>query len=569
MNQQANVNDPMQEVGRLVQWGVHNLVNWQRSQNTAPIDYIQFNLPAEMPTMPHPRNPILERIQGKAPISLMEVERAFQRIALDTRPKGVLLYLQGAQMSLAELQMLRGSIKRLRESGKHVVCYAKGYDLRTYYVASAANEILLQPGGEVSTTGLLMQQLFLKDSLQWAGIEVEVVAISPYKSAMDQFSRTDPSDEVKEMMNWLLDSQFNQIVSGIAEGRNISEDDVRAMIDTAPHIDLMALENGYIDGITNEEGLRAHLKAKDIVLWDKADGMIMEKWLNLMGKYVAVLHLEGSIVDGESANPPVDVPVPLVGGPRIGDLTVVQQIRNLMHDDRAAAVVVSINSGGGSATSSEAIASALGELAKDRPVIVYMHSVAASGGYYIATPADYIVVQPGTITGSIGVINAKFVTKGMYEKLNAHPYEYKRGENADIYASTGGFKDGQREKMRDSIDRIYEQFLGRVADARKKKVSEIDAIGGGRVWTGQQAYENGLVDELGSLFDAIAKAKEMAKLDADAPAMLVQQKPKPMPAQLAEQADPAAIIKYWLGGLNDLYGGRALLMMPYEITFKD
>ena len=219
MNQQANVNDPMQEVGRLVQWGVHNLVNWQRSQNTAPIDYIQFNLPAQMPTMPDPRNIILQRIQGKSAISLMEIEKAFQRIALDNRPKGVLLYLQGAQMSLAELQMLRGSIKRLRESGKRVVCYAKSYDLRTYYVASAADEILLQPGGDVSPIGLLMQQLFLKDSLQWAGIEVDVVAVTPYKSAMDQFSRTDPSEEVKEMMNWLLDSQYGQIVSGIAAGR--------------------------------------------------------------------------------------------------------------------------------------------------------------------------------------------------------------------------------------------------------------------------------------------------------------------------------------------------------------
>ena len=569
MNQQVNANDPMQEVGRLVQWGVHNLVNWQRSQNTAPIDYIQFNLPAQMPTLPDPRNIILQRIQGKSAISLMEIEKAFQRIALDKRPKGVLLYLNGAQMSLAELQMLRGSIKRLRESGKHVVCYAKAYDLRTYYVASAADEILLQPGGDVSPIGLLMQQLFLKDSLQWAGIEVDVVAVTPYKSAMDQFSRTDPSEEVKEMMNWLLDSQYGQIVSGIAEGRNISEDAVREMIDNAPYIDLMALENGYIDGITNEEGLRAHLDAKDIVLWDKADGMIMEKWLNLMGKYVAVLHLEGSIVDGESANPPVDVPIPLVGGPRIGDLTVVQQIRNLMHDERAAAVVVMVNSGGGSASSSEAIASALGELAKDRPVIIYMHSVAASGGYYIATPADYIIAQPGTITGSIGVISGKFVTKGMYEKFNAHPFEYKRGQNADIMAGTSNLTEEQREKMHQSIDRIYEQFLGRVADARKKKTAEIDAIGGGRVWTGEQAFENGLVDELGGLFDAIAKAKEMAKLDEDAPAMLVRSKPKPMPAQLAEQADPAAAIKYWLGGINDLYGGRALLMMPYEITFKD
>jgi len=552
--EQSPLNDAVRDAQRFVQWGVHNLINWQRSQNTDPIDFIQFNLAPSLPALPLPSNPILDRIRGKPPLSLTEIERAFERIAMDKRPQGVILYMQGADMPLADLQTLRASIARLRQKGKRVVVYAKYYDLRMYYVASAADTILLQPGSLLMTTGLLTQQVYLKEGLNEIGVEADVVAISPFKSAGDQFSRTEPSDEVKAQTNWLLDSFYNQMIEGIAQGRGISADDARAMIDSAPHNDREALEAGFIDGITNEEGFGSTLHAEHIVLWDKADGLLLEKWADLSGKYVAVLQLEGSIVDGESMNPPIDIPIPLFGGERIGDLTVVQQVRQLMNDDRAAAVVLYINSPGGSATSSEAIASALDELAKTRPVVVCMNGVAASGGYYISTPADHIVAQPGTITGSIGVINLKLITNETLKKLKLNPYYYMRGENAGILAPIEPFSESQREKVRDSITRIYNVFLDRVAAARKMKADDVDAVGGGRVWTGQQAYEHGLVDTLGGLYEAINKARELARLGEDIPAILVR-KPirKPLPAQLAEQADPAAALRYWR---PPLLGGR-------------
>lgn len=567
--EQSPLNDAVRDAQRFVQWGVHNLINWQRSQNTDPIDFIQFNLAPSLPALPLPSNPILDRIRGKPPLSLTEIERAFERVAMDKRPQGVILYMQGADMPLADLQTLRGSIQRLRQKGKRVVVYAKYYDLRMYYVASAADTILLQPGSLLMTTGLLTQQVYLKEGLNEIGVEADVVAISPFKSAGDQFSRTEPSDEVKAQTNWLLDSFYNQMVEGIAQGRGMSADDVRAMIDSAPHNDREALEAGFIDGITNEEGFGSTLHAEHIVLWDKADGLLLEKWADLSGKYVAVLQLEGSIVDGESMNPPVDIPIPLFGGERIGDLTVVQQVRQLMNDERAAAVVLYINSPGGSATSSEAIASALDELAKTRPVVVCMNGVAASGGYYISTPADHIVAQPGTITGSIGVINLKLVTNETLKKLKLNPYYYMRGENAGILAPIKPFSESQREKVRDSITRIYNVFVDRVAAARKMKADDVDAVGGGRVWTGQQAYEHGLVDTLGGLYEAINKARELARLSEDIPAILVR-KPirKPLPAQLAEQADPAAAIRYWVEGVEMLGGARNLMLMPYDITLR-
>jgi len=567
--EQSPLNDAVRDAQRFVQWGVHNLINWQRSQNTDPIDFIQFNLAPSLPALPLPSNPILDRIRGKPPLSLTEIERAFERIAMDKRPQGVILYMQGADMPLADLQTLRASIARLRQKGKRVVVYAKYYDLRMYYVASAADTILLQPGSLLMTTGLLTQQVYLKEGLNEIGVEADVVAISPFKSAGDQFSRTEPSDEVKAQTNWLLDSFYDQMIEGIAQGRGISADDARAMIDSAPHNDREALEAGFIDGITNEEGFGSTLHAEHIVLWDKADGLLLEKWADLSGKYVAVLQLEGSIVDGESMNPPIDIPIPLFGGERIGDLTVVQQVRQLMNDDRAAAVVLYINSPGGSATSSEAIASALDELAKTRPVVVCMNGVAASGGYYISTPADHIVAQPGTITGSIGVINLKLITNETLKKLKLNPYYYMRGENAGILAPIEPFSESQREKVRDSITRIYNVFLDRVAAARKMKADDVDAVGGGRVWTGQQAYEHGLVDTLGGLYEAINKARELARLGEDIPAILVR-KPirKPLPAQLAEQADPAAALRYWVEGVEMLGGARNLMLMPYDITLR-
>ena len=208
------------------------------------------------------------------------------------------------------------------------------------------------------------------------------------------------------------------------------------------------------------------------------------------GKYLAVLYAGGMIVDGESATPPSDVPVPVpfVGGERLGDITLNQQVRNLMKDPQCGALVLYIDSGGGSATASESMASALGEFAKSRPLVVCMGGVAASGGYYIATPAHWIVAQPGTITGSIGVIMGKLINSELLRKLRSNAVSYLRGDNADLVAGESPFSDTQREMIRDSIEHIYQQFLERVADGREMTAAEVDGIGGGRVWTGAAGH---------------------------------------------------------------------------------
>jgi protease-4 len=541
-----------------------SLINMQREQANTPIDYIEFVLPSSMNQLPDFRNIIEQRLLGKPSLSLLELEAAFDRIANDARPKGVILYIRGFAMSLADLQTLRDSIERLRMKGKRVIAYALMYGMAEYYVASACDEILLQHGGELMTTGLIQQQVFLKEGLNAVGIVADSVAISPYKTMADRFTRTTPSDEGDKMTEWLLDSNYNMLLEGIATGRDIGVAAARTMIDQSPIIDKAALEAGYVDALLNEEGLPKHLNAEHIVLWEDADGMIPLKMPRPTNEYVAVLRAGGTMLPGESANPPIELPIPIVGGERMGDMTIVRHARNLMRDDDCKAVVLYVDSPGGVAVAAEAMTSALNELAKKKPLVVYMGGVAASGGYYIATAADYIIAQPGTITGSIGVIMMKLITTDALRKIHFNPQLYERGKHAGIYSPTQPFSEDERNILLRGIENSYEQFVERVAAARKMKPETVDKVAGGRVWTGKQALEHGLVDELGGLHEALNKARQLANIPMDSPIGIIQGKGKPLPAQVAEQLDPAAAIRFWHENLMDIASGRNLLLMPFE-----
>ena len=363
-----------------IQRGAMELMNRQR-ENIESIGYVLFTLPAEMPALPEPRNFIRRRIMGDPPLSLVELEQAFWMIGEDSRTKGVILHLRGARLSMADLQTLRSSILRLKDQGKLVICFAQSYDTALYYVASAADQILLQTGGDLVTIGLHRSATFLKDALSSIGVEIEAVAISPYKSAADQFTRMDFSEESRAQMDWLLDSAYEQLLEGIADGRNISMTDVQAFIDSAPYTDVEALEAGYVDSLLTEEQIAGHLDVKpnEIVSWDKAQNQVFFPIRPHSRKFIGLLSIRGMIVPGESANPPGDVPIPLLGGPRAGDLTVVQQVRQLMENEHLGAAIVYVDSPGGSATASEAMTSALDELAKKVPVVIYMNGCSGFG----------------------------------------------------------------------------------------------------------------------------------------------------------------------------------------------
>ncbi|MEP7291717.1 MAG: signal peptide peptidase SppA [Chloroflexota bacterium] len=524
------------------------------------LDTILLTLPASMPPLPETRHWLLERVQGAPPISLWEIERIFKRIAADPRPKNVILKINGLALSLADLQTLRGSISRLKVGGKRVIVFAQGYDLAQYYVASAADEIWLQPSGDLMTMGLRTEAIFLKDALDVIGVELDVIAITPYKSAYDQFSRAEISPEGQAQIDWLMDSRYGMIVREIAAGRGISEDAVRAMIDTSPHVEESALAAGYVDAVINEEGFAARLKTKKLLLWKDADKRLLIRRNPPGDKHIALLKISGLMLPGESGSPPIDLPIPFVGGERAGDVTVVRQVRALMQDESIAAVVLFIDSGGGAVIAAEAMTSALETLAKKRPLVVFMNSVAASGGYYVATPAHWIVAQPGTITGSIGVISAKPVTGGLRDKLHVSTVEFTRGANADMLSDTKPFSEAQRAQMRTVVESLYGQFVRRVASSRHMSFEAVDAVSGGRVWTGEQALEHGLVDQLGDLQAALAKARELGKLPADAPVAIFEGKGKSLPPAAA--LDPAASLRYALDNARALVNGSAQAIMP-------
>jgi protease-4 len=537
-----------------------------RLRQRAWIDYITFIVPQQMPVFPETRSWVRRRIQGAPSLSLIELERIFERIGDDPRPKGVILHLRGLSMGLADLQTLRNSLLRLKAKGKRVICFAQGYNNALYYVASAADEIVLQPGGEMETVGLRSEATFLKDALDMIGVRMDSVAISPYKGAFDMFTRSDMSPEGREQLNWLLDSQYEVLVQGIAEGRSITPEAVRAMIDSAPHLDKAALQAKYVDAVETEEDLHRRLDSQYILPWSSADKKVLKKWRKSAEKYIAVLNISGLMIQGESGSPPIDIPIPIpfIGGDRTGDLTVVQQVRRLMQDKGAAAVILYINSGGGAASAAEAMTSALAELAKDRPLVTFMDGVAASGGYYVATPAQWIIAQPATITGSIGVIGGKLVTGGLYQKLQVGRVELTRGANAGVMSDFAPYTEEQRKRAFESIEHIYKQFVGHVSQSRNMTFEAVDAVGGGRVWTGIQAKANGLVDELGDWKTALAKARELAKLPEETPVVLVSSKGKPLSAQLAEQAKPAAGLAYLRENLTALTNGSPQMLMPFE-----
>lgn len=557
------------------------LANWRRGR-FKKLDYILLTLPETMPPLPEHRSLIQRYIlHSTPPFNLAEFDRILEQIANDPRPQGIVLILRSLSMSLADLQTLRGSIIRFKERGKKIVFYGQDYNNACYFIASAGDKILMQPGGELNTIGLREQAVFLRDALDTLGVSLDSVAISPYKGAFDRFTRDTISPEGQKQLEWLLDSRYQIILEGIAEGRKLTLESVQHMIDSAPHLDKDALAAGYIDGILNEENLPEYLsqmyphqqKTADdkatppnILTWKEASKVLLKQWRKSSDQYVALLKVSGLMVPGESGKPPgnIPLPIPFIGSDRAGDVTVVRQVRNLLKHKEVAAVILFVDSGGGSAAAAEAMTSALNQLAQDRPVVAFMNSIAASGGYYICTAASWIVAQPGTITGSIGVISGKPVTNGIFERLRANRLEFTRGANATIFSDATPFTDAQRDRVRQSIEHIYQQFIARVANSRRLSLEAVDAVGGGRVWTGAQAQAHGLVDELGDLRAALVKARELANLPEHAPLVVFEGKAKPLPPQVLEQANPAAWLRYMYDNLRAVANGSAQVLTPIE-----
>ena len=539
------------------------LVNLLRRLGKAP-EYVVFTLSGDYPEYPQSKGNFIQRRFSPTRTSLLELTAQFRTVADDPRVRGVVLQLRELSMPSAKLETIRDLIGELRAAGKHVVTWSTNLDTARYYLACAADEILLMPSGYVHPFGMSRRYLYLADALEKIGMQGDFVPITPYKSASDMFSRRDMSDEVREMSNWLIDSAFDEFISAIAQGRHIDGETARAIVDQTPATDLQAIDLGVVDTLVHEDDLPNHLQQADkpaqLVMWEQAAGKMFRRPLKRPGRYVALLTVEGLIVDGKSARPPIKppIPLPLIFDPRAGDESVVQTARKVLADKRAAAVVLYIDSRGGSATSSEAMAATLKKIAAKKPLVVVMGPVAASGGYYVATPGQHIFAQPGTVTGSIGVIMGKLVNAGLLDRLLLNRETISRGKNIGIYESESIFGKEEQKLVRDNIERTYDVFLDHVAASRNMERDALDAIAGGRVWTGRQALENGLVDELGGLDRALAKARELAGLHASASVRLFT----PGKQAIPPVAQPAAAFEYALAGMRTVNQVGPLCLCP-------
>ena len=546
---------------RKLLWLLGNL----RRRLGKPPDYVVFVLEGPYPELPEPRSGFLRRRLFPTRPSLRELSEQLRAVAADPRVRGVVLHLRPLNMPPAQLQTLRDLIGELRSAGKRVVAWSHSYENNSYYVACTADEVLIQPGGFALPLGMHLGFVFLADALKRIGLKAEFIQISPYKSAGDQLSRDSMSDEMREMIGWLMDDVYAGFTRAIAEGRGLDDDGDRALVDNAPYDDLKAVEAGVVDATVSEEDLPSHLASPErparLAQFEAAHRRLLRRPPDPPGRYVALLRIEGDIVDGRSEGPPSNVPAPLrmFLRQRAGDLSVVQDARRVLRDRRAAAVVVYVDSRGGSSTASEAMAAALQKVAHKKPLVVAMGAVAGSGGYYVATPAHWIVAQPGTLTGSIGVLTGKIANVGLMDRLLMHRETVTRGRRAGIYSGDRPFSQQEREIVWDSISRVYDLFLERVARARKMTAEAVDEVGGGRVWTGRQAEERGLVDELGGLDVALTKARELAGLHPRARVREVPPSKGPLQPPVPQ---PLALFDYALEGLRMFNRGTPLYLCP-------
>jgi protease-4 len=461
-------------------------------------------------------------------LSLENIDAALSAIAVDPDVTGVVFLFRGVELRLTQAQSFIACVDRFRardkelhaasgRPAKQVIAYLEQIDQVSYVAACAADRILAAPLATWDVLGVQVSSAYFKETLARWGLAADVVKISPWKSAADALSEASMSHEVRAQTNWLLDSVYGDIVSAIARGRNLDEDDVRAVIDTAPLSAVEAMNCGMINDTCYEDELPTNLGERDqpvtLKPYHRVRKLLWRRMEPRVAPRIGVIDLIGAIVPGESRSFPIELP--LLGGAMLGSTSVQRAVRAARKDDRLAAVIAYVDSPGGSALASDLMWRELSLLAQEKPLIIYMGAVAASGGYYISTPARTVVAQRATITGSIGVVTAKLVSSAAYEKLAARRVVMQRGANADLYADHRAWDAEQRAVVEESVRSIYFEFTSRVSSGRKMSSQELEPICRGRVWTGAQAKERGLVDELGDFHTAYQAACRALALPDD------------------------------------------------------
>ena len=496
--------------------------------NSVLVLRISGSLPDYVPDDP------FRRIFGAPPQSLGSLLAQFRKAKVDKRITGVILEIDMSEAGWAKSEEIRAAIEDFRTSSKPVYAYMEMGLNKDYYIASACDKIFVPPPGELFNIGLAADVMFFRGSLDKLGVYPDVYQIGKYKSAGDTFTQKQMTEAHRQYINEMLDDLYGRYVEATAKARKKSVDEMKTLIDNAPYSAAQAKEAGLIDGALYRDEVDKEMK-KRIGVGENdqlhvARGsdyrQISQESLGLnKGEKIAVVYAAGDIVSGRSS-------FGSSGEETIGSESLVKTINEARDDKGIKAIVLRIDSPGGSGLASDIIWRAIEAAKAKKPIVVSMSDVAASGGYYIACNANKIVAQPSTITGSIGVVGGKPVVKGFYDWIGVSNEYVMRGKNAGMFRETEKFNDSEQAKFKEFLNNTYEDFITKVGKGRNKDKSYIDSIGQGRVWTGAQGKERGLVDEYGGLDKAIEIAKQLANIPAD---KSIQRVILPQPPSFFEQ----------------------------------
>ena len=442
-----------------------------------------------------------------------------RKAKVDSRISAVLLDVNFPGIGWGKADELRAAIAEFKTSGKPVYAYMEMGSNKEYYIAIAADKIFLPPTGDLYINGFAAQAQFYKGSLDKLGVEWEDVHVGKYKSLNERFTRKDHSPESREVVNAILDDYTARVTGAIAEARKKSPEDVKAIIDNAPYNAVAAQQQNLIDGAKYRD--EVYQEIKNNLGYKEADELrltttgsykeITPESLGLNnGERIAVIFASGLITPGKSSDGTFG------GSATVGSDTIVKAVKDAADDPSIKAIVLRVDSGGGSALASDLMWHTLEYAKTKKPIVTSMSDVAASGGYYIACNSNKIVAEPSTVTGSIGVVLGRPVLGGLYDWLGVSNEYITRGKNAGIFREDKKWTDEEREVFQRSANYFYwDNFVPKVAKGRGRSVEEINEVAQGRVWTGAQAKDKGLVDEFGGLNRAIEIAKELANLPSD------------------------------------------------------
>jgi protease-4 len=486
----------------------------------------------------------------EAPPTVRSVVDALRKASIDRRVTSVIIRPTNSAALWGKVQEVREAIVEFKKSKKPIIAYLEFGGDQNYYLASACDKVFLMPTASLDLTGIASYELFLRGALDKMGVVPDSLHVGDYKTASNTFTEHTFTPAHREMAQSLNSDLYGQLIDGLAEGRHRTASEMRTLIDHGPYLPEDAVRAGLVDDLAYEDEID-----DKVVLGSGRTRMLKQQeyravGLNSLGlnrgPRIALIYAVGTITSGTSSDSP--------SGQSVGSDTIVDYLRKARADTSIRAIVLRIDSPGGSAVASDVIWREIMLTRDQKPVIASMSDVAASGGYYIAMPAHAIVAQPATLTGSIGVVMIRFVIDGTLDKVGLNLETVKSGKYADLFSPVRPFTPDERKKVGELMQATYDSFVEKAAAGRNTTPERIDAIAQGRVWTGKQAKELGLVDELGGLDKALALAKERAKIAASSEVELVVFPPKKslfdVVSEPLNRSDGSAALTSLLGSQN-------------------